>query len=162
MCWSCENPKATYEDFLDELRRRIACHGWEVMTVAHREPHRLIAYTAGLAARGLPELVVTGLPNEPACQLLHGFAELSVGGAPLAPGGVARCPAGTVRLVALPHPDVHLPVAASLAGPSLSALQLVWPDPQGHFPWEQAYQGGRGGQPVLGPRDLPADGEQQE
>ena len=47
---------------------------------------------------------------------------------------------------------MHLNVAAELCGPQLTALQLVYADDRGHWPWDRGFRGGRGGQPVLGAR----------
>lgn len=56
-------------------------------------------------------------------------------------------------VVAVPHPDVHLPTAAALYGDEVSAVQLVWADPDGRWPWDPGHGGGSGGQPVVGPRE---------
>jgi Domain of unknown function (DUF4262) len=37
-------------------------------------------------------------------------------------------------------------------GPHFAALQLVYADDRGHWPWDAGFRGGRGGQPVLGAR----------
>ena len=48
-------------------------------------------------------------------------------------------------------PWAHLNMAVELYGQRIRGLQLVHADKHGHWPWDQAYQGVRGGQPVLGP-----------
>ncbi len=50
------------------------------------------------------------------------------------------------------EPGAHLAVAAALNGPRFSAVQLVYADDRGRWPWDVGYRGGRGGQPVLGAR----------
>jgi hypothetical protein len=57
-----------------------------------------------------------------------------------------------VEIVRVTEPSVHLAVAAALNGPQFAALQLVYADDRGHWPWESGFRGGRGGQPVLGVR----------
>jgi hypothetical protein len=47
---------------------------------------------------------------------------------------------------------VHLVVASALNAPGFTALQLVYPDEHGRWPWDADFRGGRGGQPVLGGR----------
>ncbi|HVE95523.1 MAG TPA: hypothetical protein VNA67_00795 [Pseudonocardiaceae bacterium] len=37
-------------------------------------------------------------------------------------------------------------------GSDIRALQVVWADDRGPWPWHGGFRGGRGGQPVLGPR----------
>jgi hypothetical protein len=58
-------------------------------------------------------------------------------------------------VVALPHPEAHLLTAVELYGHEVRALQLVRADDRGRWPWERGHRGGRGGQPVLGPRAGP-------
>jgi hypothetical protein len=53
---------------------------------------------------------------------------------------------------------VHLPLAAAINGPGFAALQLVYADDRGHWPWDVGFRGGRGGQPVLGARDASGAG----
>jgi Domain of unknown function (DUF4262) len=45
------------------------------------------------------------------------------------------------------------PVAVAINEPGFAALQLVYADDRGHWPWDPGFRGGRGGQPVLGVRD---------
>jgi hypothetical protein len=47
---------------------------------------------------------------------------------------------------------VHLVTAVEFFGPRIRALQLVYADNRGHWPWDTGFRGGRGGQPVLGAR----------
>jgi len=57
-----------------------------------------------------------------------------------------------MEIVRVTEPSVHLAVAAALNGPQFVALQLVYADDRGRWPWESGFRGGRGGQPVLGAR----------
>ena len=59
MCWQCDNPNGTTEEYLGELRETIRVNGWAVQGV--EDDRRPLAYTIGLHDRGLPELLVTGL-----------------------------------------------------------------------------------------------------
>jgi len=55
MCWQCDNPNGTTEEYLDELRASVRLHSWVVQGV---EDDRLpFAYTIGLHDRALPELL---------------------------------------------------------------------------------------------------------
>ena len=77
MCWMCDHPGSTIEDYLDELRSTILEHGWAVQFVeSDRTPY---AYTIGLHDCGLPELLVTGLPPQRAARLLNRVAEMTTG-----------------------------------------------------------------------------------
>jgi hypothetical protein len=46
-------------------------------------------------------------------------------------------------------------MAVEFYGRRIRGQQLVHADKRGRWPWDRAYQGVRGGQPVLGPREPP-------
>jgi hypothetical protein len=107
----------------------------------------------GLAAHDRPELVVTGMPYDRAVDLLNSVAEHALHADAPRPGEVLPLRGGpVVEVVRVTEPSVHLAVAAALNGPQFAALQLVYADDRGHWPWESRFHGGRGGQPVLGAR----------
>jgi hypothetical protein len=151
MCWQCDNPNGTTEEYLDELRATIRLHGWVVQGV---EDERLpFAYTIGLHDRGLPELLVTGLSPEDAGRLLNDVAVAALGGRVFEPGAhVAVGDGPLLEIVEVEHPDAHLVFAVALGGPDVRALQLVWPDERGRWPWAAGWGRGRLLQPVLGIR----------
>ena len=84
--------------------------------------------------------------------MLHADEPAPAGQVPLVGGPV-------VEFVQVTHPEVHLLRAVDLYGPSVRALQVVWADDRGHWPWQVRFRGGRGGQPVLGPRSGPGRAE---
>jgi len=103
-----------------------------------------------------PEVVVFGLPDEVAVELLNGVAdEVSEG---------KTFPAGTkhdgllqdypVQFVEVPNAAVREFLATAVwayDGADFPAVQLVWPDKQGRWPWDAGVREGfRGMQPVLG------------
>jgi Domain of unknown function (DUF4262) len=153
MCWQCDHPGATWQDYLEHLHELLEQHCWIVQGV-QRERHRPpYAYTVGLAAHDRPELVVTGMPYDRAVDLLNSVAEHVVHADAPAPGEVIElCGGPAIEVVRVAEPRVHLAVAASLNGPKFSALQLVYADDRGHWPWDAGFRSGRGGQPVLGAR----------
>jgi hypothetical protein len=110
------------------------------------------AYTLGLTPHGKPELVITGLPAPRATWLLNTVAEYVLDTAVPRPGEeveIEGCP--PMKVVQVTTPTAHLPVAEEFYGPGIQALQLVYPDDRGHWPWEPGFRGKhRGGQPVLG------------
>lgn len=151
MCWQCDNPQGAIEDYLDTIRATMREHGWAVQFV---ESERLpFAYTVGLYARGLPELLLTGLPPQTSARLLNSIAHQIV------EDGIAVQPAMHIdyqgefllEVVEVDHPEVHLKFAAALFGPQIRALQLVWTDDPGRWPWDTGWAHGRP-QPVLGRR----------
>lgn len=92
MCWMCDHPEATAEEYLDEVYGIMLMHGWAVQHVeCERRP---FAYTVGLTRRGLPELVVTGLSPRRGQRLLNIAARRALVGDLLTPGMQTTLPAG--------------------------------------------------------------------
>ena len=124
MCWMCDHPGSTKEDYLAEVRATMLEHGWAVQFV---EDDRVpFAYTVGLTGRGLPELLVTGLPPQRAARLLNRVAQTAVGGDPPTAGAQFTVRAGRrVEVVEVEHSDAHMDCAVAFYGSKLRALQLV-------------------------------------
>jgi len=59
--------------------------------------------------------------------------------------------------VQVQHPIAHLKFAVSIYGADLRALQVVWPDDQGHRPWCAEFSNSGVRQPVFGFRVEPPD-----
>jgi hypothetical protein len=155
MCWQCDHPDATTDDYLDILREVIRGHGWAVQYV--EDDRRPLAYTIGLHDRGLPELLMTGLSARPAQRVLNSMAHMIVDDSTvLAPGmHIDYQDEFLLEVVEVEHPDAHMNFAIRLCGPDVSALQLVWADSRGRWPWEVGWGHGRRRQPVLGVRSEP-------
>lgn len=153
MCWDCDHPDATHADFLDHMRGLIRRHGWAIQGVEGDGVHPPWTYTVGLTAYGDPELVVTGMDLVPAAALLNKTI-VHLGHSPrLSPGDQFRLPGQPlVEVVQLTDPTAHLYTAMNIYGLDLRALQLVYADSGGRWPWDAEFRGGQGGQPVLGIR----------
>jgi hypothetical protein len=157
MCWVCDHPGSTGQDYLQYLRGLLDQHCWIVIGVQRDRYRPPYSYTVGLADHGQPELVVTGLPqwrasdllNDVAAHLLHAEAPKPGEQIPLTGGPL-------IEIVRVTEPLTHLRIAAQVRGARFGALQLVYADDRGHWPWERGFRGGRGGQPVLGPRSVEA------
>ncbi|SDG17578.1 DUF4262 domain-containing protein [Pseudonocardia oroxyli] len=145
MCAMCASE--SYEQVVADLAETVREHGWAVRVVYGTGRRPPWAYTVGLGSSGLPELVVTGLPAERAVDLLNDVAEhvLDAGVAPR-PGERA---AAALEYVEVAEPDAHLVHAVALYGEGRRAVQVVWADEAGRWPWDPA---AGGVQPVLGPR----------
>lgn len=153
MCWQCEHPGSTREDYLDYVNGVIAEHGWAVQGVQRDRIHPPWAYTVGLTALGEPELVVTGMPLRRASGLIHDVAAHVLHATAPRPGEQIPLRDGPlIEIVKVSVPSAHLVTAVEIYGPRLRALQVVHADDRGHWPWDVGYRGVRGGQPVLGPR----------
>lgn len=151
MCWRCDHPDRPVQDYLDELYVTMTKHGWAVQYVESRR--RPFAYTLGLTRHDLPELAVTGVPPQRAVGLLNAVAFTTVNRGELTAGARMTLPSGTrVELVEVEHPDAHLKFAAAFFASEIRALQVVWADERGRWPWAPDFDAGRGTQPVLGVR----------
>ena len=151
MCWMCDHPTATAQDYWRHLQSIIARRGWAVQVVEGDRRRSPYAYTVGLAPRGKPELVVTGMAayraadllNEVAAHMLHATVPVPGQQVPLTGGPL-------IEFVEVDQPPAHLLLACEFYGAGIRALQVVHADDRGHWPWDIGYRGGRGGQPVLG------------
>ncbi len=156
MCWACDNPEATWDDYLVGVRSRIASYGFTVQAVEGDRLRCGFLYTVGLTERDEPELVVTGMSQRRGYELLVDLAHHVLHATAWRPGEIVPLVGGpVVQMVRVDVPDAHLIVAGSLYGPALRALQVVWRDDHGRWPWEVGHRAGRGGQPVLGSWDVP-------
>ena len=151
MCWMCDHPGSTIDDYLDHLRETVIEHGWATQYVADdRTPY---AYTIGLHEFGLPELLVTGVSPQRAARVLNTAARIALRDDAPMPGSRIQLPAGPlIEVVAVDHPDAHMNMAVAIYGPELRALQLVWADGRGRWPWAAGFSDGHGRQPVFGMR----------
>ena len=139
------------EDYLGVLRAQILTRGWTVQYVEdNRAPY---AYTIGLHDYGRPELLVTGVSSQRATRVLKTVARMSLRDGAPTPGDRIQLPAGPlIEIVKIDNPDAHMDMAVAFNGIEFQALQLVWADGRGRWPWAANFSDGRGRQPVLGVR----------
>jgi hypothetical protein len=124
MCWICDHPGATQQDYFEELRTRVLNHGWAVQYVEiDRAPY---AYTVGLHDEGLPELLVSGLSPSWAGRLLNSVAQEAVEGHALHPGErIVHGGVPILEIVEVEHPDAHMDWAIAFGGPGVDSC---WPN----------------------------------
>ena len=151
MCWQCDNPRATIDDYLDHLRMIIKFSGWAVQYVEDKK--KPFAYTVGLHEKGLPELLLTGLPPQESARLLNSIAQEVI-----AEGVVLQPPLHIdfqselyLEVVEVDHPFAHLKMAVNIYGP-VRAVQLVWTDDHSRWPWDRGWARRRRPQAVVGQR----------
>ncbi len=153
MCWECDHPGSSHQDYLDHMQGLIDRFGWAVTGVEGDRIHPPWAYTLGLTPHGKPELVVTGLALPRATWLLNAVAGYVLDTTVPRPGEEVLVEGGPLlEVVRVAEPAAHLAVAVDFYGPAIQALQLVYADDRGRWPWDAGVRGHRGGQPVLGPR----------
>jgi Domain of unknown function (DUF4262) len=151
MCWMCDHPGSTVADYLDEVRAKILRKGWAVQYV--ESPQMPFAYTVGLSDYDVPELLMTNVSPQRAARLLSGSAEHVLRGAQLTAGQqFTLCGGPMLEVVEVEHPDAHMGCAIALYGRDIRALQLVWADGRGRWPWAADFCDRESRQPVLGVR----------
>jgi len=157
MCWVCDHPESTKDARLTYVRGLLEEYPWVVIGVdrdGYRPPY---SYTVGLTKIGRPELLITGLTEGRASNILMAVTERVLDAETPSPGAQFRLPGKRPgEIVRVAEPTVHLEVAAELFGGRLTALQLVYADIRGRWPWDRTFRNGRAGQPVLGPRSRSA------
>jgi hypothetical protein len=142
-----------------EVLQNIAEHKVHVMHVTGEAGAPSFAYTVGLWHHyEQPEVIVFGLEVDAADELLHHAADACAEGARFAPGdkrddllvGFAVRFLGVAREVA----GERLGAASwAYEDAAFDSVQLVWPDKQRRWPWEEGVRKGFSDlQPLLGPR----------
>lgn len=150
----CEfDPRCTgSDDLVGNALAQIATGHWGVTGVYGDELNPAFAYTTGLTEHDRPELVVYGLEPERACGILNRAAELAVADARFLERptlrGVLQPPYDIVGLPALDTGEMT--VTRLLYGPDFAAVQLIWPDAGGRYPWDRGYAYPPGVQPLTG------------
>lgn len=137
----------TPEDDSDrKLLADIETHGWHMVVIAGEEGCPEYVFTVGLFyTYGHPEIVLMGLPREAMYQLLQGMVQEIGQGKKFADGevnaGLASFPIA-FRSVEISRYPEYLGYGIwfyhSLPAP-FPALQFVWPDREGKFPWDAGY-----------------------
>jgi hypothetical protein len=133
----------SHEKLKQHMAALIAQRGMAVNPVMGNPP---FAYSIGQHAKGLPELIVFGIPPAFAAHLLHQI------GAHLAAEQAAgrTVGPGTVHLEGYPLPTalIEVPVDAArqyatvadeFSNGQATYLQAVWPDQAGLYPWQRGF-----------------------
>jgi hypothetical protein len=144
------------EHVLTQQGLAIAAIGWAVTAVLPGPAEAPYAYTVGLTAVAAPELIIAGLDHVVAHVLLNDAAQrVHRQGARWShrhqvPDLLAGYDA--VVIDGTGHDLIHPGTAYARYGAAMVRLQqIVWPDPDGHFPWESGYRYPATVQPLLHP-----------
>jgi hypothetical protein len=135
----------------------IAEHGLHVVYVVEAGGRPDVAFSVGMwESFQQPEVIVFGLPEEVAVELINLVADEADAGHRFLDGtrheGLLQD--YPVRFVEVPKSRYGEYLAAATwayDGSDFPVVQLVWPDKQGRWPWDpSARKGAAGSQPVLG------------
>jgi hypothetical protein len=140
----------------DAVRDIVARTGWCVMNVEGDAESAACAYTIGLDANlGHPELVVFGLDAGVMQSLLNVAAHDIMKGSRFEVGGFSSDVLAdhSVAFAAVSPEAYEYYLGAAVrfyGGNSFSALQVIWPDRNGRYPWDAGVdQWVRWSQPAL-------------
>jgi hypothetical protein len=150
MCDLCDRPELTGDDVLNDISQRIARDRFTAVSVGGSRTRAEFSYSVGLTEHGCPELIVTGLRSEQAAGLLRLWGDYLLDESVVLPGEMMDADPWFLQAVQVERPREHLLIADRFYGEGLRALQLVWADAAGRWPWEPGHRGRPAGQPVLG------------
>jgi hypothetical protein len=126
----------SWEQVRERNRKRIARYGFTTVLVEGSPGSPPFGYTMGLTKSGHPELLVTGLADGAAQTILSLFATMVLSGRQSFAAGVAWLEVVcAVYLLVVLHPEDILIWAHEMYGRRWSAIQRVWTDDEGRFPW---------------------------
>ncbi|MEJ5867004.1 DUF4262 domain-containing protein [Pseudokineococcus sp. 5B2Z-1] len=154
MCLVCDG--WTREEVLAQHLLAIEEQGWSHEAVEGDGTGPAFAYTIGLTRQdGHPEVVVSGLEPHVADHLLHAVADRVLAGHRLAAGGEVDLGLDVwFKLVGVRRPQRLVTAQEVFATPGhaglVPALQLVWPDHAGLWPWELPWREARRVQELFG------------
>lgn len=147
------------DSYLVRIQALIEEHGWAVQGVLPTadDPDPGFGYTVGLTLKGLPEIIIFGLSAELMHSTLNQVAFHMVDHGPHHAGQVIDYLFGggydpiAVQVDPEHFDEEYLTVAGRMYGDlNLSALQLVIPDKEHRFPWDDGFS--MSALPLLGPR----------
>lgn len=146
-CLACSTEDHEWRHpFIQDTIRTVKAHGWAVLMIGPDVDVPQFAYSAGAlhAIVGQPEIVVFGLAPETSKALINTALErVRSTDVPLPLDTPVDAIAEVPVVFKQVRPEAtarHLHAAANLYGvESVPAIQLVWPDTNGRFPWERRF-----------------------
>lgn len=143
-----------HDDYDKKVQSAIDAHGWAVQAVAPAtdDDGAPFAYTVGMTVRSLPELLIYGLPSEVATVVLNAAGARMGEDGPLQDGQRLSGLIQNYDLAVVDAVHTHdLAMARRFYGnDQVQAIQLVWPDQNGRYPWDEGYSIRPTTQPLTG------------
>jgi Domain of unknown function (DUF4262) len=144
----------TENEIRDWYLQKIQTHGWAVVAVGADGDDAAFAYTLGLTRfHGHPELLVSGMNSRDAAVVLNEFGDLVGQGLRFAPGQlILRDDGHRFQLIPVDDPAqlVEAQELYSSENGPVPALQVVYSNHEGHWPWDRRWRGGHLAQPLFG------------
>ncbi|TAL40482.1 MAG: DUF4262 domain-containing protein [Salinibacterium sp.] len=135
---------------MTDIRSSIDEYGWAIQHVLRDDDHVPISYSVGLTNFGHPELVITGMGAEYAQGFLNPMGEDVRSGTRFR-GGTWVSDLTDCDLLLIDVDDAADLTAVEQLFGHVEALQLVWCDNAGRFPWHAGFNNPPEAQPLLGP-----------
>ena len=132
------------DERVGELAADVATHGWIVMRISADSPGPDFAYSIGLVRTyGHPEIIIVGLPMDVAHQIINDVGAAVRDGTRFKAGETSDAFFNgydvTFRAVPEYQYGAYLGWGRRFYGNSeFPVLQLVYPDPDGRWPWQEA------------------------
>ena len=157
----------THHDVMRHIDFLVGQVGWAVIKIVPtgEDLSTSYAYTVGLTEHGLPELLISGLDPQLSQDLLNDLARRVHGTTQrfthLQTIGDLLRGFDAVIIDGAPTDALHAGLALARYGAQRVRLQqVVWPDPQGRFPWQPGSTITAHAQPLLSHPTLAALGPQ--
>jgi hypothetical protein len=140
-----------HADLVARMRAIVNEYGWAIQHVLPDVQGGVasFSYTVGLTTRGWAELVITGLPPEVAEQFIRNAVDEQQGNRPFQAGDRTEELTESGSVMFTEAVNVRGMTATAAIVGSFTALQMVWPDSQGCFPWDADYRNPKSAQPLL-------------
>ena len=144
-----------FEEYDQKMWDLIRKYGWAVQYVMAGDDSPSFSYSIGLSAIPAPELITFALSPPVAQAILNDIAKTIRDGKRWKAGDrTDQFTAGGMELVFVDVADTtaHLTMANRMyvAAAPVPALQVVWPNTHGHYPWDLEWDMGPQVQPLLG------------
>jgi hypothetical protein len=124
----------------EKLENFIRSRGWAVVSVSGSPG---FSYSVGLVERDLAEVIVFGVGGEEGPTIIGDYARATIERGRLKINepldGLVKNFRAVLRELAPAEIQQYLKAAWVRSGGTMDAVQLVWPDPSGKFPWEGGF-----------------------
>ncbi|GAB3254110.1 DUF4262 domain-containing protein [Arthrobacter pigmenti] len=137
MCEVC-NGKSIGQ-VVEETKLDVARYGWSVTVVEGDRTSPSFGYTIGMTEKRHPEFLVTGRDTRETYNMLSELAAMVLCHEhELKPGTILEPPGRRIFLATVNCPQNILLMASRIYSWRVRALQAIWADDEGRFPWEQS------------------------
>lgn len=140
----CCSGKATLEEVRNRILTAIGQYGWSVVAVGGEGEEPGYGYSIGLwHTFRHPEVIVFGLPPEIAQKIINNIGRAIKKGSRFSDNATSDIIANhRLAFADVPEDCYEFFVGMGISfyeGEHFPLLQVVWPDPQGKFPWDEGF-----------------------